>query len=61
MSWILHIWGVDKFGDSGLCICQQYWNKVINMVGCSGWNLATRDAKVGTTITQLEGSHNANA
>jgi hypothetical protein len=31
------------------------------MVGCSGWNLATRDAKVGTTITQLEGSHNANA
>lgn len=48
-----YIWGVDRSWDIGPCIFQQYQNKVIDMVGCSGWNLATRGAEVGTTIIQL--------
>jgi hypothetical protein len=31
------------------------------MVGRSGWNLATGDTRVGTTVTQLKASHSANA
>jgi hypothetical protein len=61
MCWILHIWDVDKSRNNGPCICRQYQNNVTNMVGRRGWNLATTDTKVGTTVTQLEASHNANA